>query len=394
MESSLTATVEDWAGELQALHTRIAPFFKRAEPRQRALSYLQGLLSSVARKNGWQLAEQAGEATPDGMQRLLNGAQWDAEGIRDELRGYAVEQLGSKEAVLVVDETSFIKKGEHSVGVKRQYCGTVGRIENCQVGVFLAYATSLGTVFIDRELFLPEEWVADPTRRRAAGIPEERVFLTKPQLASQMLERALDAGVQAAWVAGDCLYSSSKLRRMLESRQQAYVLAVSSSFLLRFFEEEGLRQAKVIELFAELPTHAWQCLSAGQGSKGERLFDWAWLRLWDLGDRLPESKRPYEDYGFDKWLLARRNLNDVNELDYYLVFAPEAALLEQAVKVAGARWTIETGFEALKQEAGLDEYETRSWLGWYRHITLSLLAHAFLAALRAQALKKGATLAL
>lgn len=243
--------MQGWAGGLQALHARIGPYFRRAEPRQRVLNYVQGLLSSVERKNGWQLAEQAGEVTPDGMQRLLNGSRWDAEGVRDELRRYAVEALGSEEAVLVVDETSFIKKGKHSVGVKRQYCGTVGRVENCQVGVFLAYATERGTAFIDRELFLPEEWAADPVRRETAGVPDEIAFLSKPQLALQMLERTLAAGVKAAWVARDCLYSSSKLRRTLEQRQQAYLLAVSSAFLLRFFEQEGLRQAKVRELFGE-----------------------------------------------------------------------------------------------------------------------------------------------
>lgn len=387
-----TAQMQGWAGELQGLHARIEPYFGRSEPRQRALSYVQGLLSSVERKNGWQLAEQAGEATPDGMQRLLHGSRWDVEGVRDELRRYAVEALGSEEAVLVVDETSFIKKGKHSVGVKRQYCGTVGHIENCQVGVFLAYATEQGTAFIDRELFLPEEWAADLVRRGTADVPDEIAFLSKPQLALQMLERALATGVKAAWVAGDCLYSSSKLRCMLEQRQQAYVLAVSSAFLLRFFEQEGLRQAKVRELFGELPVSAWQRLSAGQGSKGERLFDWAWLRLRDLGQHSPKTKRPHDKPGFDKWLLARRNINDLNELDYYLVFAPDATSLEHIVKVAGTRWTIETGFEALKQEAGLNEYETRSWTGWYRHITLSLLAHAFLAALRAKELKKGAIL--
>lgn len=227
------------------------------------------------------------------------------------------------EAVLIVDETSFVKKGKHPVGVKRQYGGTLGRIENCQVGVFLAYSTPLGTAFIDRELFLPEEWAADPGRREVAGVLEERIFLTKPHLASQMLARALDAGTEAAWVTEDSLYSPSKLRHLLEGRQQAYLLAISSAFLLRFFEEEGLRQAKVRELFAELPSASWQRLSAGQGSKGERLVDWAWLRLWDLGDRSLESKRPHENLGFDKWLLARRNLNDDNELDYYLVFAPD-----------------------------------------------------------------------
>jgi SRSO17 transposase len=324
------------------------------------------------------------------MQRLLNGSHWNADDLRDDLRAYVIEHLSEEEAVLVVDETGFLKKGDHSVGVKRQYSGTAGGIENCQVGVFLAYTSPKGTAFIDRELFLPKEWVQDQQRREKAQVPDERVFLSKPQLAHVMLERTLDGGVRAAWVTADSVYAASPLRHMLEARQQAYVIAITSSFLLRFFEEEGLRQARVVELFAELPAGAWQRLSAGQGSKGERLFDWACIRLWDLGERSPDLKRPYQDVGFDKWLLARRSIADPNDLTFYIAFAPETTTLTALVQVAGSRWTIETGFEALKQEAGLDEYETRSWTGWYRHITLSLLAHAFLTVVRHQEVKKGA----
>ena len=217
--------VHEWADELDKLHARIAPRFIRAEPRQRARSYLQGLLSPIKRKNGWQLAEQAGEATPYGTQRLRNGSQWDAEAVRDDLRGYVVEQLGSKKAVLVVDETGFLKKGDHSVGVKRQSSGTAGRIENAQVGVFLAYTSEQGTAFIDRELFLPQDWADDETRRTQGRVPDDRTFSTKPQLAEQMLERTFKAGIRAAWVTADTVYASGKLRGLLEERRQPYVLA-------------------------------------------------------------------------------------------------------------------------------------------------------------------------
>ena len=262
--------VQDWAEELGALHARVAPHFKRDEPRQRALSYLQGLLSPVERKNGWRLAEQAGETTPHGTQRLLSAAHWDAEGVRDELRDYVLENLGSEESVLVVDETGFLKKGEHSVGVKRQYSGTAGRVENCQVGVFLAYASEKGTAFIDRELFLPKEWAQNPERREAAGVPEDRKLLSKPQLAQKMLERAFSAGVQPAWVVADTVYSSWKVRNFLEERKQPYVLAVPSNFMARFISSDGVQQPHIATLFNTLEPNAWQRLSAGSGCKGER----------------------------------------------------------------------------------------------------------------------------
>ena len=381
--------VREWADELGSLHARIAPRFVRAEPRQRALAYLQGLISPVKRKNGWQLAEQASEATPYGTQRLLNGSQWDAEKVRDDLRAYVVEQLGSDKAVLVVDETGFLKKGDHSVGVKRQYSGTAGRIENAQIGVFLAYTSEQGTAFIDRELFLPQEWADDETRRTQGRVPDDRTFLTKPQLAEQMLERTFKAGVQAAWVTADTVYASGKLRGLLEERCQPYVLAVPNNFMLRIVAPSGLQQPRVAELFKTLESGAWQRLSAGSGSKGERLNDWAWLSLRDLSTAQP-ALAPLIEPGFDRWFLARRNLDDPGEIAYYVVFAPRPTTLAEAVQVAGTRWVIETGFEAVKGEAGLDEYETRSWAGWYRHITLSLLAHAFLSVVRSREAKKGA----
>lgn len=385
--------VEKWLEELQVLHQRIAPYFSRSEPRERSLAYMKGLLSGVERRNGWQLAEQAGEVTPDGMQRLLATADWDAEGVREELGEYVRETLGTKDAVLVVDETGFLKKGKKSVGVKRQYSGTAGGVENSQVGVFLAYATLLGTAFIDRDLFLPEEWAEDPERREEARVPEEVTFKTKPQLALRMFKTAFKAGIKAAWVTADSVYSSSEVRHYLEDRKQAFVLGISAGFMLRFPESDRIRQARVDELFSELKAKSWQRLSAGQGSKGERFFDWVWLRLSDLSKDsrgTAKSAKSAKTKKFDKWVLARRSVQDPKDMAYYIVFAPSTTALQEVIRVAGTRWVIETGFEAVKNEAGLDEYEVRSWIAWYRHITLSLLAYAFLVAIRTKEMQKGA----
>jgi SRSO17 transposase len=382
--------VEGWLEELEALHERIAPYFRRSEPRERSLAYVKGLLSGVERRNGWQLAEQAGEATPDGMQRLLATADWDEEGVREELSEYVRETLGGKDAVLVVDETGFLKKGKKSVGVKRQYSGTAGGVDNAQVGVFLAYTTSLGTAFIDRALFLPEEWVNDLERRDEARVPTEVTFKTKPQLALSMFKTAFKAGVKAAWITADSVYSSSEVRRYLENRKQPFVLGISAQFMLRFPEGDGLRQARVAALFAELKAKSWQRLSAGQGSKGERFFEWAWVSLSDLSKDAARSTSKSQSKGkFDKWVLARRSVQDPKEVAYYIVFAPKATPFQEVIRVAGTRWVIETGFEAVKNEAGLDEYEVRSWVAWYRHITLSLLAYAFLVTIRTRELQKG-----
>lgn len=373
--------VQEWDRALVALHERIAPHFQRAEPRRRALGYLRGLLSPVARKNGWHVAEYLGETCPDGVQRLLNAAHWDADAVREDLRTYVVEQLGDPEAVLVVDETGFLKKGTHSVGVKRQYSGTAGRIENCQVGVFLCYASRHGAAFIDRSLYLPKEWAADPVRRQAAGVPAAVAFQTKPALALGMIEHALNAGVPCRWVTGDAVYGGDRtLRFMLEQRRQSFVLAVACNEPLW---RDGPRYQSARELAAELPETAWQRLSAGAGSKGPRWYAWAWQPLWRL-------QLTAEERAWGHWLVVRRSLKNPDELAYYVAFAPREGMgLSALVKVAGRRWAIEAGFEATKQECGLDEYEVRTWLAWYRHITLSLLAHAFLVALQVQAKKGG-----
>jgi SRSO17 transposase len=374
-EQAALDEVAAWGRGLSAMHARIAHRFGRAEPRRRALAYLRGLTSPVERKNGWQLAEQAGERTPDGMQRLLATADWDAEAVRDDLRAYVVEQLGDPEAVFVIDETGFLKKGSKSVGVQRQYSGTAGRIENCQIGVFLAYASPKGRTFLDRELYLPKEWAATPARREEAAVPETVEFRTKPQLARAMLERALDAGVPAQWVTGDEVYGGDRrLRVWLEERQLPHVLAVKSTEPL--WTRTTWRQVPAKILAAGVPATEWQRLSAGEGAKGPRLYDWA---------RVPVRALP--DPGWDYWLLVRRSLSDPTDLAYYVCFCPADTPLEQLVTVAGTRWAIEECFESAKGEVGLDHYEVRRWPGWYRHITLALLAHAYLTVTRARAEK-------
>jgi SRSO17 transposase len=371
--------VKEWQRELEALHERLAGQFSRSESRQRSLSYLKGLLGTVERKNGWQLAEWIGDSSPDGVQYLLERARWDANTARDVLRQYVVEQLGTGDAVLVVDETGFVKKGEHSAGVQRQYSGTAGRIENSQIGVFLCYAGHGGSAFIDRELYLPQSWIDDPPRSKAAGIPDTIKFSTKPQLARHMLERALDAGVPCAWVTGDEVYGGDRhLRLWLESREQSFVLAVAKNEPLWWQEPTYVRADKIAE---SLPTTAWRRLSAGAGAKGERLYDWALTPLWRL-QTTPEERR------FGHYLLVRRSLDERREHAYYVVYAPRRKATRQTlVSVAGRRWEIEIGFEAAKGECGLDQYEVRRWQGWYRHITLALLAHAMLAVLRVRGKK-------
>jgi SRSO17 transposase len=365
------AEVVAWAEGIEAVHGRIAGRFGRTEPRRRVLDYLKGLISRIERKNGWQLAEEAGDLTPDGVQRLLATYDWDADLVRDDLRSYVVEHLGDPQGVLVIDETGFIKKGTKSVGVKRQYSGTAGRIENCQIGVFLAYASPQGKAFLDRELYLPEEWAEDEARRREAGVPPEVSFQTKPQLAKAMLQRALEGGTPASWVTGDEVYGSDrKLRLWLEDMDMPHVLAVRSNEPLWLETDRSPVQVKA----SQVPLEDWVRLSAGDGAKGPRLYDWT---------RVPI--RPWKAPGKGYWLLVRRSIAKPDELAYYVCFAGSETTLAELVRVAGTRWAIEESFEEAKDQVGLDQYQVRRWVGWYRHITLVLLAHAYLAVTRCQA---------
>jgi SRSO17 transposase len=368
--------VQRWDREAEAVAERIGGRFGRREQRQHAARYLRGLLARVERKNGWQLAEQLGEETPTNLQHFIARAQWDAEQVRDDLREYVVEQLGEADGVLMIDETGFLKKGVKSVGVKRQYSGTAGRIENCQIGVFLAYRTTHGSAFLDRALYLPREWADDAARRQEAKIPPEVAFATKPQLAREMLARALDAGVPAAWLTADEVYGSDPaFRSFCEERRMSYVVAISSATHLFL---SGKRCA-VARHAAEIPAEAWRRLSCDAGAKGQREYDWAFVS-W------PHHEQDTHVRGW----LVRRSLADPTELAFYFTYAPRGTSLAKLVTVAGSRWASEEGFEQAKQETGLDEYEVRSWIGWHRHVTLSLLAHATLAALRALAAKSPA----
>jgi SRSO17 transposase len=361
------------AAELDRVHERIVGRFWRAEPRARVREYVSGLVAGLERKNGWTLAERAGEVSPDGMQRLLRRADWDIDGVRDDVRDYVLGHLGHPEGVLIADETGFLKKGVRSAGVQRQYSGTAGRTENCQVGVFLAYASVHGHALIDRELYLPQSWTGDRDRCRAAGIPDEIEFAPKAQLAQAMLQRAIDARVPFAWFAADEVYGQAKyLRRWLEARDVAYVMAIRCSDT---FPAGGAEQ-RADALTAALPARSWQRLSAGAGAHGPREYHWARITI-DAG----------AEPGRGHWLLARRSLHDPDEIAYYACYGPRRSRLVDLAWVAGSRWHIEECFQQAKNEAGLDHYQVRTWRAWYAHITLSMLALAWLAAARAQAAK-------
>ncbi len=360
------------AEELAQVQARIGPRFRRAEARKRAGCFLQGLLAPLERKNGWQIAEALGEHGPRGVQRLLGEADWDEEAVRDDLQAYVMEQLGEEQGILVVDETGFVKKGKKSAGVARQYSGTALLWENSQIGVFLLYAASRGAAFVDRALYLPEEWTTDRVRCREAGIPDEVEFATKGELAKRMLSRAFAAGVQAQWVVGDTVYGYDELRLWLDEQQKNYVVAVPETHLVWV---AGHHQP-IGYVAALLPESAWVVLSAGEGSKGPRLYEWAWLQLPEQAEAVSERAR---------WILIRRSLVDPSKRAYYRAAGPATTTLAELVRVAGSRWKIEEGLEEAKGEVGLDQYEVRGFRAWYRFVTLALLAHAILVELREKA---------
>ncbi|MFJ9367812.1 IS701 family transposase [Nocardia sp. NPDC101769] len=329
---------------------------------------LAAMMSELPSKNCWTLAEHAGDRSPDAMQHLLASAVVDEDGLRDDLRGFVVEHLGDTDATLVVDETGDLKKGVHTVGVQRQYTGTAGRIENSQVAVYLTYATTVGHAFLDRALYLPKSWTTDPDRCRQAGVPAQARFATKPALAKRLIIGALDAGVPASWVTGDEVYGGDpKLRAALESRDTGYVFAVACDH--RVTTATGRVRADV--LAKGLPKGAWQPLWAGDGAKGSRVYDWAWIEIdADDDDAVPGHR----------WLVVRRNQR-TGELAYYRCWNTELVALARLVKVAGRRWSTEENFQTAKTLTGLDQHQVRSWRSWHRWTLLSMLAHAFLTVL-------------
>ncbi len=383
--------VSGWPLALRHLHQRIAACFARSEPRHHALLYLQAIGSLIPRKNSWQIAEHAKQARPYGMQRLLSRAIWDEEGVRDEVRTFILHclsppsllQSGEQSPdvphapfpVLVMDESGFPKRGSHSAGVQKQYCGATGQVDNCQVGVFLSYVTAAGHALIDRALYLPEDWCTDAARRQAVHIPETVTFQTKPELAQRMVERAQSASLPISWVVADTVYGHCPdLRVFLEAQGFSYALAVPANEVVCIQTAQGAYQlAEVASIEQqEFKPQDWQRLSMSQGTKGERYFDWA-IRPLVLHGTVDHCH----------WLVIRRCLDDPSQKAYYLIFAPLGTSLHTIVLAIGARWSIEVDLENAK-DLGLDQYEVRSYLGWYRHMTLVMLASAFLLSLSVQ----------
>jgi SRSO17 transposase len=389
--------LERWQEEFEAFHARFADLFERSESREQVKKYLRGLLAQAERKNSWQMAEVVGDRVPDRMQRLLYRVPWDAEAARDRLQQFVIESFGDEEGIGVVDETSFLKKGTHSVGVGRQYLGVVGKVENGQVATVLSYAAKGAHVFLDRELYLPQEWAWDKPRRAQAHVPEEVRLATKPQQAIAMLRHAWQQGVPMRWVSGEEVYGDSpQLRETMQASGRFYVLAVSANTAVWTQRPEGEEPVEhtggrprraprlaagapkaqmVSEVIASLPSHAWKRLAVMAGEKGPIEYDWARTRVVESRDQLP---------GPDVWLLARRSLSDPKQLAYYLAYAPARTSLQTLVRIASSRYTVEQCIEEAKGETGLDEYEVRFWHSWYRHITLSMMAHAWLASIRLQ----------
>ena len=387
--------LNEWAEDFEAFQARFAHIFGRKEPRQQAQKYVRGLLAPVERKNSWQVAEAVGDRLPDPTQRLLYRSHWEADAVRDELEQYVGEVFGEEEGIGVVDETGFLKKGQHSVGVKRQYSGTAGKVENCQVGTFLSYVSSRGQVLLDRRLYLPEEWCNDAERRRRAKVPAEVVFQTKPQQAGEMLEHAWALGVPMRWVTGDEVYGDApELRAVISASGRWYVLRVRSP--TRVWLERPAIQAPepgtqdrprtkprlaegapaalpVVAVVAAWSERRWQRLTVTEGSKGPRTYDWAYQRVIESRDGLP---------GEEVWLIARRSLTDPTDIAYFLSNAPLEMGLDRLAQGAAARATIEQCLETAKGETGLDEYEVRYWHSWHRHITLAMMAQTWLAAVR------------
>ena len=370
--ASIETTLELWASSLRDVKARMRPLFTQERVAVSAGLFLDGLLGGEPRKTGWMRAEAAGDPGPWRQQAILGRGRWDADDLRDIVRDYALETLADDDAVLVVDETGFLKQGKASCGVARQYTGSVGKITNCQIGVFAAYVSRHGHAFIDRALYLPKAWTDDPARLAAAHVPDEAAFATKPALARAMIERAAAAGVPFAWVAADSVYGISDVEAAIRLASKGYVLGVASSYTVKSLGKGKSFTKTAAAVAQSLLPQEWRRLSAGDGTKGPRLYDWAYVELADRSRR------------WTRGLLIRRSIAN-GELGFFSTFAPAGTGIETLVRVAGARWTIEVAFETAKNELGLDHNETRSWHGWHRHVSLVMLAFAMMAAIRRRA---------
>jgi SRSO17 transposase len=373
--------LELWASSLREVKQRIRPLFGQERVAVSAGLFLDGLLGSERRKTGWMRAEAAGDPGPWRQQAILGRGRWEADALRDLVREYAVESLAEQDAVLVVDETGFLKQGKRSCGVARQYTGSAGKITNCQIGVFAAYVSRHGHAFIDRALYLPKTWTDDPAHLAAAHVPPGTGFATKPRLALAMIERAIAAEVPFAWVAADSVYGVGEIETALRRAGKGYVLGVNGTHPFNSWTGKPPVAGTAEGIARALPASAWARLSAGEGTKGARLHDWAYLELADL------EAAEYDDGLSGLWtrgLLVRRCIAD-GECAYFTTWCPAGTTIETLVEVEGRRWAIEDGFETAKNELGLDHNETRSWHGWHRHVSLVMLAFAMLAAIRRRA---------
>ena len=377
----MEAALELWASSLRDVKGRIRPLFTQERVAASANLFLDGLLGPERRKTGWMRAEAAGDPGPWRQQAILGRGRWDADGLRDVVRDYALEALSDLDAVLVIDETGFLKQGKSSCGVGRQYTGSAGKIANCQIGVFAAYVSRHGHAFIDRQLYLPKAWTDDKARLVAAHVPSEVAFATKPRMAAQMAGRAIAAGVPFAWVAADTVYGVSELEMALRRAGRGYVLGVNATHHFHSWSRKLSVSGTAEEIAHALDAAAWQRLSAGEGTKGARLYDWAYLELADL-DAAEFNKTL--NGAWTRGLLVRRNVAD-SKLAFFTTWCPAGTGMDKLVQVEGCRWAIEDSFETAKNELGLDHNETRSWHGWHRHVSLVMLAFAMMASIRHRA---------
>jgi SRSO17 transposase len=376
--ASIETTLELWASSLRDVKARIAPLFTQVRVAASAGLFLDGLLGDQRRKTGWMRAEAAGDPGPWRQQALLGRGRWDADALRDMVRDYALETLADQDAVLVVDETGFLKQGKASCGVGRQYTGSAGKITNCQIGVFAAYVSRHGHAFIDRALYLPKAWTGDADRMAAAHVPTQTAFATKPALALAMIERALAAGVPFSWVAADSVYGVGDIEMALRRACKGYVLGVNANHQFHSWIGKPKVAGTAEEIAGALDPGLWKRLSAGEGTKGERLYGWAYCELADL------DAAEYDQSRSSLWtrgLLIRRNIAD-GALAFFTTWCPAGTEMATLVKVEGHRWAIEDGFETAKNELGLDHNETRSWHGWNRHVALVMRAFAMMASIR------------
>jgi SRSO17 transposase len=376
--ASIEETLALWSSSLRAVKQRLRLLFAQERVAASAAKFLDGLLSSEPRKTGWMRAEAVGDRGPWRQQAVLGRGRWDADALRDIVREYALDALGDEEAVLVIDETGFLKQGKASCGVARQYTGSAGKITNCQIGVFAAYVSRHGHAFIDRSLYLPKDWTDSPARLKAAHVPDDVEFATKPRIARRMIERAIAAKVPFSFVAADSVYGTGEIETRLRKAGKGYVLGVASNHVFHSWSKELFVSGTAATIARRLSRNAWRRLSSGEGTKGLRRHDWAYLELADL------EVGEYSDTLAGEWtrgLLIRRNIAD-GDLAFFSTWCPKGTPLKKLVAVEGHRWAIEDSFETAKNELGLDHNETRSWHGWHRHVSLVMLAFATMAVVR------------